>query len=203
MAKRLRAMGQPNYSNGFRFTMHEHAIELPLGWRKPQRIFVSSMSDLFHESMSEEFLSRIFETMRKADWHQFLVLTKRSERMLRYSMEIDWPDNVWAGVTVESKLQVHRLEDVKSVPAPIRFVSFEPLLTEIPDPNLAGISWIIVGGESGPKARPMDPAWVSRLRETAVRQNVAFFFKQWGGVNKRKTGRLLEGRTWDQIPTRP
>ena len=200
MARRLRAMGQENYRNGFRFTMHERAIELPLHWRKPQRVFVSSMSDLFHESIQASFLDKVFDVMQRANWHQFLVLTKRSSRMRDYARRITWPSNVWAGVTVESKLRTARLDHLREVPAPVRFVSFEPLLTAIHDVDLSGINWIIVGGESGPGARPMDPEWAIELRDCARAQKVAFFFKQWGGVNKKKTGRELEGRTWDELP---
>lgn len=193
-------MGQENYRNGFRFTMHQHSLELPLHWKKPQRIFVTSMSDLFHERMDHAFLDQVFDVMRKATRHQFLVLTKRASLMKEYSQRIEWPQHVWAGVTVESKLRTGRLDDLREVPARIRFVSFEPLLTAIPDVDLTGISWIIVGGESGPGARPMDPAWARALRDAAQKQKVAFFFKQWGGVNKKKAGRVLDRKTWNELP---
>ena len=193
-------MGQPNYQNGFQLTMHDHVLAAPLSWRKPQRIFVSSMSDLFHERVTTEFLSSVFDTMRTANWHQFLLLTKRSDRMLKYSGTTEWPRNVWAGVTVESTLRMDRLNDLKSVSAAVKFVSFEPLLLEIAQPDLSGISWIIVGGESGPGARPMNPTWARTLRDAAINQGVAFFFKQWGGVNKKKAGRLLDGKIWNELP---
>ena len=200
MAKRLKAMGQPNYANGFSLTLHEHALELPLKWKKPQRIFVNSMSDLFHIDVPAWFIQQALDVMRRADWHEFQVLTKRSERLLAMSSSIAWPDNVWMGVSVESQDYESRIDDLRETGARIKFVSFEPLLGPLPDLNLQGIDWAIVGGESGPGARSMEKEWVLEIKVQCRRAGVPFFFKQWGGVNKKKTGRLLEGRTWDEVP---
>ena len=201
MSLRLKAMGQPNYVNGFRLTIHEHVLEMPLLWRKPQIIFVNSMSDLFHEDVPFEFISKVFNVMTRASHHQFQVLTKRSERLLELSPRLSWPLNVWMGVSVENSDYQFRIEQLRQTDAKIKFVSFEPLLGPIQDLDLEGIDWVIVGGESGPKARPMDPNWVQKIRGRCVSAKVPFFFKQWGGVNKKKSGRILEGKTWDQIPT--
>ncbi len=200
MARRLKAMGQPNYRNGFRVTMHEHALELPLGWKKPQTIFVNSMSDLFHEDVPVDFIRRVFDVMRRADQHLFQVLTKRSVRMSELAPLLPWPTNVWMGVTVESNDYGHRIDDLRRVPAATRFLSLEPLLGPLPDLDLTNIDWAIVGGESGPGARAMAEAWALDIRDQCHQADVPFFFKQWGGVNKKKTGRLLSGRTWDDMP---
>ena len=202
MAHRLRAMGQPNYRNGFRLTVHEHALELPLGWRKPQVIFVNSMSDLFHHDVPLDFIRRTFDVMRRANWHLFQVLTKRARRLVELAPLLPWPDNVWMGVTVESADYVHRMDDLRLVPAVVRFLSLEPLLGPLPGLDLEGIDWAIVGGESGPGARPMAEVWALDLRDQCRRAGVPFFFKQWGGTNKKKAGRLLDSQTWDQMPER-
>lgn len=200
MALRLQAMGQPNYRNGFQLTLHENALEIPLRWTKPQFVFVNSMSDLFHEKTPEEFIHRVFEVMRSARIHQFQVLTKRSDRLLEMSPRIDWSENVWMGVSVESLDYVHRIDHLRMTDARIKFLSLEPLLGPLPNLSLKGVDWVIVGGESGPGSRPVDPEWVVDIRNQCRRANVPFFFKQWGGVNKKKTGRELEGRTWDEMP---
>ncbi len=200
MAKRLQAMGQPNYERGFRVTLHEHALELPLTWRKPRMVFVNSMSDLFHDRVPEAFIRRIFDVMRRASWHTFQVLTKRAERLESLGCTLDWPPNVWMGVSVEAAEYLHRLDHLRTVPASVRFVSFEPLLGAVGRINLKGIHWVIVGGESGPGARPMAENWVVDIRDQCRRAAVPFFFKQWGGTNKKKAGRILDGRTWDQMP---
>ena len=200
MARRLKAMGQPNYRNGFRVTVHEHALDLPLGWKRPQTVFVNSMSDLFHEDVPVDFIRRVFDVMRQADRHLFQVLTKRSARLAELAPLLPWPANVWMGVTVESRDYLHRIDDLRRVPAAVRFLSLEPLLGPLPGLDLADIDWVIVGGESGPGARAMVEAWALDLRDQCRRAGVAFFFKQWGGVNKKKAGRLLGGRTWDQMP---
>jgi protein gp37 len=200
MAKRLHAMGQANYVNGFDVTTHPHVLDKPLKWKKSQTIFVNSMSDLFHEDVSLDFIQRIFDVMRRADWHLFQVLTKRSERLADLAPLIDWPENVWMGVTVETADYVHRIDDLRRVSAATRFLSLEPLLGPLPNLNLDGIDWAIVGGESGPGARPMAEAWATDLRDQCLQARVPFFFKQWGGKNKKKAGRLLEGHTWDQMP---
>ncbi len=200
MAKRLRAMGQPNYANGFEVTLHPHALTLPLTWKRPQTVFVNSMSDLFHRDVPVDYIQRVFDTMRAADWHRFQVLTKRSVRLRSVNEELSWSENIWMGVSVETSRYTHRIDDLRETHAAIKFLSLEPLLGPLPSPNLEGIDWVIVGGESGPKSRPMDPAWVTEIRDQCLESNVPFFFKQWGGVNKKKTGRLLEGRTWDEMP---
>jgi protein gp37 len=201
MSLRLRAMGQPNYRNGFELTLHERMLELPLRWKQPQRVFVNSMSDLFHKDVPEEYIQRVFAVMRQASWHRFQVLTKRSDRLRALSPKIDWPANVWMGVSVESSDYRFRVDDLRHTAAHTRFLSVEPLLGPIPDLDLTNIHWTIVGGESGPGARPMLEEWVIDLRDQCLRAAVPFFFKQWGGVNKKRTGRLLEGRTWDEMPT--
>ncbi len=200
MAKRLQAMGQPNYRDGFRVSLHEHALALPLKWKKPQTIFVNSMSDVFHEDVPESFIRRIFETMAKAPWHTFQVLTKRAERLETIGRNLTWPDNVWMGVSVEAKDYLYRIDHLRNAGARVKFISFEPLLAGLGKIDLHGTHWAIVGGESGPRARPIDKAWVLEIRDQCISADVPFFFKQWGGTNKKKTGRLLDNRTWDQVP---
>jgi len=200
MAKRLQAMGRPNYANGFELTLHEDKLEEPLSWRKPRTVFVNSMSDLFHHDVPDEFIQRVFAVMRQASWHRFQVLTKRSGRLARMSNEIDWPANVWMGVSVENADYLFRVDHLRQAGAAVKFVSAEPLLGPLSGLDLTGIDWVIVGGESGPGARPMRPEWVTDIRDRCVAAGVAFFFKQWGGVNKARTGRVLEGRTWDEMP---
>ena len=200
MSLRLRAMGQPNYRNGFALTLHERMLDVPLRWKQPQRIFVNSMSDLFHQDVPEEFVRRVFAVMRQASWHRFQVLTKRSERLRQLSPKIDWPANVWMGVSVESSDYRGRVDDLRHTGAHTRFLSVEPLLGPIANLDLANFQWMIVGGESGAGARPMREEWVIDLRDQCVRAGVPFFFKQWGGVNKKRGGRLLLGRTRDEMP---
>ena len=200
MAKRLHAMGQPNYKNGFRLTLHPHVLPLPLQWKKPQMIFVNSMSDLFHEDVPSQFIHAVFDVMRQASWHVFQILTKRSGRLLREDPFIQWPPNVWMGVSVETNQFTSRIDDLRGTGAPTKFISFEPLLGRIDHVDLEGIYWAIVGGESGPCARPMDEEWVVSLRSQCSKAQVPFFFKQWGGTRKKKSGRTLMGRTWDELP---
>jgi protein gp37 len=200
MSMRLKAMGQPNYVNGFRLTVHEHVLEAPLRWKRPQNIFVNSMSDLFHKGVPLEFVSKIFDAMARASQHRFQILTKRSNRLLELSRRLTWPPNVWMGVSVENSDYLFRIEHLRQTDATIKFLSLEPLLGPVSDLNLEGIDWIIVGGESGPKARPLQPAWVRDIRDHCLSAEVPFFFKQWGGVIKKRTGRILDGRTWDQMP---
>jgi protein gp37 len=200
MSKRLKLMGQRNYANGFKLTLHEDTLTLPLRWKKPQAIFVNSMSDLFHKDVPDDFIIKVFDVMKKANWHRFQILTKRAERLEEINKKIDWPSNVWMGVSVENADYTYRIDNLRKTDAKIKFISFEPLLGPINNLCLEGIDWAIVGGESGPYSRPMDPSWVLSIRDQCVKQNVAFFFKQWGGPNKKKTGRLLEGRTWDDKP---
>ncbi len=201
MAKRLQAMGQPNYANGFKLAMHEHALELPLQWKKPQTIFVNSMSDLFLKDVPVEFIKRVFHVMGQARQHTFQVLTKRADRLYVLSGELPWTPNIWMGVTVENSDYSHRIDHLRQTGAYLKFLSIEPLLGRIPNLNLDGIDWVIVGGESGPGARPMKPEWVMDIRNQCKRAGVPFFFKQWGGVRKKKAGRELEGRTWDEMPS--
>ncbi len=203
MALRLQAMGQPNYANGFKLTLHEGALELPLTWKKPQVIFVNSMSDLFHKDVPAEFILNVFDVMRRASWHTFQVLTKRSDRLLKMNDQIEWPANVWMGVSVENKDYAFRIDHLRQTAARVKFLSLEPLLGPLPKLNLRGIDWVIVGGESGPGARPIDEEWVIDIRDQCRRARVPFFFKQWGGVHKKRTGRILRGRTWDQMPPLP
>jgi protein gp37 len=200
MAKRLQGMNQPRYVNGFELTLHADVLELPLTWKKPQRVFVNSMSDMFHADVPLKFIHRAFDVMRRASWHQFQVLTKRSDRLMELSPSIAWPANVWMGVSVERQDYVSRIEDLRGTGAAVRFLSLEPLLGPLRDLQLAGIDWVIVGGESGPGARPMKEQWVLDIRTQCRSAGVPFFFKQWGGFNKKKSGRLLEGRTWDEWP---
>ena len=200
LARRLKAMGQPNYANGFSLTLHEHALDIPLGWKRPQIIFVNSMSDLFHKGVTFKFIERVFDVMRGASQHLFQVLTKRSQRMMELSDDLLWPPNVWMGVSVENSDYAYRIDHLRQTGADVKFVSLEPLLGSIPSLDLEGIDWAIVGGESGPKARPMDPAWVRDIRDQCVSTAIPFFFKQWGGVQRTKAGRLLDGKTWDQMP---
>lgn len=201
MSLRLKEMGQPNYQNGFSVTLHESILEKPLKWKKSKKIFVNSMSDLFHESIPSEFILRTIDIIRKAHWHTFQVLTKRSERLRSLDSIIDWPPNAWVGVSVECEEYCFRVDDLRSTHAPIKFLSLEPLLGPLSRIDLTGIDWVIVGGESGPKARQLKDTWVLDIRDHCVRASIPFFFKQWGGTNKKQAGRLLEGRTWDEMPT--
>jgi len=200
MSRRLKAMGNPNYRNGFELTLHEHVLERPLHWKKPQMIFVNSMSDLFHREVPVEFILRAFDVMRRAHWHTFQVLTKRSARLLELNERMDWPPNVWMGVSVESQKYTFRIDHLRQTGAQIKFLSLEPLLGPIPRLDLHGIDWVIVGGESGPGARPMEEEWVQEIHEQCRAGQVPFFFKQWGGVRKKRNGRTLGGRTWDEMP---
>jgi protein gp37 len=200
MAVRLQAMGQPNYARGFELAMQENSLGLPLKWKKPQTIFVNSMSDLFHKAVPVEFILKIFEVMCRADWHRYQILTKRSDRLLELSPKLPWKSHIWMGVSVETLDYAIRIEHLRKTGAMVKFLSLEPLLGPLPGLNLEGVDWVIVGGESGPGARAVDPAWVLEIREQCQTANVPFFFKQWGGTRKKKAGRELEGRTWDEMP---
>lgn len=202
MARRLKAVGVPNYANGFEVTLHEELLKLPLKWRKPKIIFVNSMSDLFHEKIPDGFILRIFDVMNRASWHCFQILTKRPDRLSRMSPDLPWADNIWMGVTVEDRKCAFRIEHLRKTRASIKFISMEPLLEPIAELELTGIDWVIVGGESGPGARPLNEEWVMDIKGKCQTLNIPFFFKQWGGVNKKKSGRLLEGRLWNQMPVR-
>lgn len=200
MARRLQAMGQPNYRNGFEVTCHEHVLEQPLTWKTPRTVFVNSMSDLFHESVPEDFIRSIFDVMERARWHQFQVLTKRDKRLVELAPQLQWPGNVWMGVTVENQKAKARIAALRKVPAAVRFLSLEPLLESLGTLNLDGVHWAIVGGESGPGARPMEEVWVHEIKKQCEAAEVPFFFKQWGGTNKKKAGRVLDGRVWNEVP---
>jgi len=200
MSHRLMLMGQRNYANDFRLTLHEHMLDVPLRWKKPQRIFVNSMSDLYHKDVPVAFIERVFDVMRRAHWHTFKILTKRAERLEELSPRIDWPANVWQGVSVENADYAYRVDHLRRTGAKVKFLSIEPLLGPMPELDLTGIDWVIVGGESGPGARPMRAEWVRELLARCRTFGTAMFFKQWGGTNKKKTGRELDGRTYEEFP---
>lgn len=200
MAKRLNAMGVPQYADGFKVTLQEKVLEAPLGWTKPQVIFVNSMSDLFHEDVPFPYIQKMFDVMTRAHWHTFQILTKRAERLERLGSEISWPRNVWMGVSIETDDYSFRADHLRNTGAHVKFLSCEPLLGPLPSLDLKGLDWVIVGGESGPGARPMDEAWVDQIHENCKGARVPFFFKQWGGVRKKAAGRTLKGRTWDEMP---
>ena len=200
MALRLKAMGQKNYRNGFKVTCHRHTLDMPLRWKRPQMVFVNSMSDIFHKDVPDDFILDIFSTMREANQHQYQILTKRAERLAELSPELPWLENIWMGVTVEDADYKDRIDYLRYTGAKIKFLSLEPLLGDLGELNLDGIDWVIVGGESGPGARPIEIGWVRNIREQCLARKVPFFFKQWGGINKKKAGRLLDGKTWDEMP---
>ena len=200
MSNRLRLMGQPNYVNGFDLTLHERMLDQPLRWKKPQSVFVNSMSDLFHKDVPVDFIRRVFDVMQKAHWHQFQVLTKRADRLEEVSPLLPWPDNVWQGVSVENADYTFRIDHLRRTGAKTKFLSIEPLLGPLPDLDLTGIDWAIVGGESGPGARPVQKEWIVDVIRQCEAAGVPVFFKQWGGTNKKKTGRELDGRTYDGKP---
>lgn len=200
LAKRLNAMHNPRYTNVFNVTIHKDLLEEPKKWKKPLKIFVNSMSDIFHEDIPDDIIIKIFETMNECPQHRFQILTKRPERLVKLNDKITWSNNIWMGVTIESYKYVYRADLLRTCGAKIKFVSAEPLLSNLESINLLNIDWIIVGGESGPNARPMSEDWVQSLLSRSRNYNTAFFFKQWGGKNKKKNGRLLNGRTYDEYP---
>jgi protein gp37 len=209
LAKRLKAMGAAKYQNdgdprtsgpGFGVTLHPDALNVPYGWKSPRVVFVNSMSDLFHARVPLEFVRQVFQVMADTPQHTYQVLTKRARRLRQIAPKLDWPDNLWMGVSVETENELPRVDDLRHVPAAVRFLSCEPLLGPLPGLGLDGIHWVIAGGESGPHHRPLDKAWVTGIRDTCQDAGVAFFFKQWGGRTPKAGGRLLDGRTWDQMP---
>jgi protein gp37 len=200
MANRLQAMGQANYRNGFEVTLQPQMLDLPLQWKSSKRIFVNSMSDLFHPDIPLSYIKRVFAAMHRAPWHQYQILTKRSERLLELNDKLEWGPQIWMGVSVENEKYVGRIDDLRRTGAHVKFLSLEPLLGPLRKLKLRGIDWAIVGGESGPGARPVDPDWVIDIRDQCVAADVPFFFKQWGGVHKKRFGRMLEGRAWDEMP---
>ncbi|MGW0434128.1 DUF5131 family protein [Micromonospora sp. NPDC003197] len=211
LAKRLKAMGSAKYQNdgnpatsgpGFDVTIHEDALDIPRRWREPRTVFVNSMSDLFHARVPLDYVRRVFDVMADTPRHTYQVLTKRASRLAKLAPQLDWPGNVWMGVSVESEAELARVDHLRTVPAAIRFISAEPLLGSLDGINLDDIHWLIAGGESGPGARPMDPTWVRHLRDACTTSGTAFFFKQWGGRTPKAGGRVLDGRTWDEMPSR-
>lgn len=200
MAHRLQGTRLPQYANGFRVTLHPESLELPLRWKKPQTIFVDSMSDLFHEEVPDDFIISVFDVMRRAPWHTFQLLTKRSRRLLQLDTKLDWAPNVWMGVSVEDSRYKFRIANLAATGAHVKFLSLEPLIGDVGQLHLENIDWVIAGGESGPGARPVDPTWVRSIRDQCTEASVPFFFKQWGGFHKKAAGRVLDGRTWDQLP---
>ena len=202
MSARLRAMGVEKYRRGFEVAQHESVLETPLRWRKPRLVFVNSMSDLFHDLVDLGFIEAVFDVMNRCPQHSFQVLTKRPERTLELDSDLNWTPNIWLGVSIESGRWLRRLEALRLTSAKTRFLSLEPLLGPLPNLDLSGVDWVITGGESGPGARPMDPDWVREIRDNCVSRDVPFFFKQWGGTNKKRAGRVLDGRTWDEMPSR-
>ncbi|QOC90253.1 DUF5131 family protein [Micromonospora craniellae] len=211
LAKRLKAMGSAKYQNdgdprtsgpGFGVTIHADALNIPHRWREPRTVFVNSMSDLFHARVPLDYVRQVFEVMAATPRHTYQVLTKRASRLARVADQLDWPSNVWMGVSVETEQELARIDHLRAVPAAVRFISAEPLLGPLDDVELAGIHWLIAGGESGQGARPVDPAWVRALRDRCANAGTAFFFKQWGGRTPKAGGRLLDGRTWDEMPSR-
>jgi len=201
MAHRLQAMGQKRYKNGFKVSLHPDLLDIPLKWKKPRMVFVNSMGDMFHEEIPLDYIKRVFDIMVRAERHIFQILTKRSSRMLELAQHLPWPDNVWMGVTIESAKYGYRADNLRETAAKIKFLSIEPMIGPVSDISLVDIDWVIVGGESGPQARAIEKEWPLAVRDNCMNNNVPFFFKQWGGRNKKKNGRLLEGQIWDQYPS--
>lgn len=200
MSKRLKAMGHKKYINGFKLTLHPGTLDIPYSWKKPKKVFVNSMSDLFHEDVPFSYVQKVFKVMNDLPQHKFQILTKRAERLAELASFLTWTENIWMGVSVEDDRVIDRIDHLRTTGAFVKFLSLEPLIGPLPKLNLYNIDWVIVGGESGPKARPMKEEWVIDLRDQCKSAQVDFFFKQWGGVNKKKTGRLLDGRTYDEMP---
>jgi protein gp37 len=203
MAKRLKAMGVEKYQNEFKLTVHENELLTPYTWKKAKIVFVNSMSDLFHKDVPVDFIQRVFKVMKENPQHVFQVLTKRADILRYYDSEgwLEWTHNIWMGVSVENKKVLHRIDSLRETGARTKFLSCEPLLGPLNNMNLENIDWVIAGGESGRNARPMKEEWVTDIKDQCLEKNVAFFFKQWGGTNKKKSGRELEGRTWSEMPT--
>ncbi|MCL4533352.1 MAG: phage Gp37/Gp68 family protein [Deltaproteobacteria bacterium] len=202
LALRLKEMGQKKYSNGFNITLHPETINEPLKWKKPRMVFVCSMSDLFHKDIPSDFILKVFKTMNNAGRHIFQVLTKRPQRLLEIRNEINWTDNIWIGTTVESEKYAYRIKYIKDIPARVKFLSLEPLLSSVGNISLDGIDWVIVGGESGPVSRPVRKEWITDIKDRCEDNGIPFFFKQWGGVNRKKAGKELDGRTFTEIPVK-
>ncbi len=200
MSRRLKAMGQPKYRNGFKLTLHPDTLNIPYTWKKPKLVFVNSMSDLFHKDVPLDYIREVFRVMRDNPMHTFQLLTKRADILAEYSPLLEWTPNIWMGVSVENQKVIQRIDYLRSTGAFIKFLSLEPLLGPLPGLNLHDIDWVIVGGESGPKARPMKKEWVLEIRDQCKETGVKFFFKQWGGFKKKKAGRKLDGRLYNEMP---
>lgn len=200
MARRLKAMGLEKYKNGFKLAIHEDTLEIPYSWSGSKMVFVNSMSDLFHKDIPLSFIKKVFNVMNENPQHTFQVLTKRSDILLKYDKELTWSPNIWMGVSIEDQTFTNRIDDLRKTSAWVKFLSCEPLLGPLPNLNLRYIDWVIVGGESGRKPRPMKAEWVIDIKNQCTQNKVAFFFKQWGGTNKKKTGRILNGKTYDAMP---
>jgi len=200
MSNRLHAMGLEKYKNNFEITLHPETLDDPYSWKKPKLVFVNSMSDLFHKDVPLDYIKKVFEVMNDTPQHTYQVLTKRADLLARYNKELEWTPNIWMGVSVEDYRMVNRIDLLRETSANIKFLSLEPLLTELPNLNLNDIDWVIVGGESGPKARPIKKEWVIDIKNQCKKANVPFFFKQWGGIRKSTTGRVLEGKTYNEMP---
>ncbi len=209
LSKRLKAMGSAKYQNdgdprtsgpGFGLTVHPDALRVPLGWKAPRTVFVNSMSDLFHARVPLDYVGQVFDIIAQTPQHTYQVLTKRARRLRQVADRLEWPANLWMGVSVESAKELPRVDDLRQVPAVVRFLSCEPLLGSLDGLDLTGIHWVIAGGESGPRFRPMEEQWVTGIRDACLQADVAFFFKQWGGRTPKASGRHLQGRTWDQMP---
>ena len=203
LSKRLKATGMAKYRNGFAVTLHPDTLDIPLRWRKPRSIFVNSMSDLFHVDVPDEFIAQVFDVMTRAHWHRYQILTKRPERVAKLNSKLPWPSQIWMGASIESQDYIQRIDWLRETDAAIKFLSLEPLLGPLPNLDLDGIDWVIVGGESGPGARPMQSDWARDIRDQCQAAGVLFHFKQWGGVFKKRHGRILDGRTWDEMPGGP
>jgi protein gp37 len=201
MARRLQAMGIDKYKDGFKLRLHEDALSIPYSWKSPKIVFVNSMSDLFHKDVPLSFIQKVFKTMNENPQHTFQVLTKRSGILLKYHKVLNWTHNIWMGVSVEDSRVMHRIDELSQINARTKFLSCEPLIGPLPKLNLEKIDWVIVGGESGRKPRPMDVDWVLDIQQQCEKAKVAFFFKQWGGTNKKKAGRVLNGKTYDEMPS--
>ncbi len=202
MARRLKAMGQEKYRNGFKLTLHPETLQEPFSWKKPKMIFVNSMSDLFHKDVPIDYIQQVFQVIKSNPQHVFQILTKRADILRYYDSEgwLEWSHNLWMGVTVENSATMHRIDNLRNTGARVKFLSCEPLLSSLPDMNLKNIDWVIAGGESGRTPRPMNEEWVIDIKEQCEKANVAFYFKQWGGTNKKKNGRLLDGKKYDNMP---
>jgi len=201
MSKRLKAMGVEKYTNGFEITLHPQALEIPYTWKKPKLVFVNSMSDLFHEKIPLEYIQKVFKVMKDNPQHTFQILTKRAEVLYSYNYDLEWTPNIWMGVTVENYKAVNRIGYLRKTDAFTKFLSCEPLLSDLPDLELNKIDWVIVGGESGRKPRPIKKEWVLNIKDQCNEQNTHFFFKQWGGTNKKKNGRILDGQIYNEMPS--